>query len=69
MTAEFILVERDGDIATVVLNRPEKLNALIKPMWQQLGEAMRSLSADDSLRCIVLRGAGNNTTQAVVSRE
>ena len=61
MTAEFILVERDGDIATVVLNRPEKLNALIKPMWQQLGEAMRSLSADDSLRCIVLRGAGEKS--------
>jgi enoyl-CoA hydratase/carnithine racemase len=61
MTAEFILVERDGDIATVVLNRPEKLNALIKPMWQQLGEVVRSLSDDDSLRCIVMRGAGDKS--------
>jgi len=61
MTAEFILVERDGDIATVVLNRPEKLNALIKPMWQQLGEVVRSLSDDDGLRCIVLRGAGDKS--------
>ena len=61
MSEEFILVEREGDIATVILNRPEKLNALIKPMWQQLGEVMRSLSDDDSLRCIVLRGAGDRS--------
>lgn len=61
MTAELILVEREEDIATVVLNRPEKLNALTKPMWQQLGQVMRALSADDSLRCIVVRGAGDKS--------
>ena len=61
MSEEFILVEREADIATVILNRPEKLNALIKPMWQLLGEVMRSLSDDDSLRCIVLRGAGDKS--------
>lgn len=53
-----ILLQRDGAIATVVLNRPEKLNALTRPMWQALGETIARLSADDSLRCIVLRGAG-----------
>jgi enoyl-CoA hydratase/carnithine racemase len=57
--ADVILVERDNDIATVVLNRPEKLNALTKPMWQRLGEAMNELSADDSVRCVVVRGAGD----------
>lgn len=56
--AELILVQRDGAIATVVLNRPEKLNALTRPMWRGLGEAITQLSAEDSLRCIVLRGAG-----------
>jgi enoyl-CoA hydratase/carnithine racemase len=56
-----ILVERSGAIATVVLNRAEKLNALTKPMWQALGDAVRTLSADDSLRCIVLRGAGEKS--------
>jgi enoyl-CoA hydratase/carnithine racemase len=55
---ELILVQRDGAIATVVLNRPEKLNALTRPMWQMLGETIARLSTDDSLRCIVLRGAG-----------
>ncbi len=53
-----IVVTRDGAIATVVLNRPEKLNALTKAMWAALGDAIDALSADDSLRCIVLRGAG-----------
>jgi enoyl-CoA hydratase/carnithine racemase len=53
-----VLVERDGSIATVVLNRPDKLNALTRPMWRALGEAVSGLSADDAVRCIVLRGAG-----------
>jgi enoyl-CoA hydratase len=53
-----ILIERDGAIATVILNRPEKLNALTRPMWKRLGEAFEELGADDSVRCIVIRGAG-----------
>lgn len=61
MDDRLILVTRDADdpaIATVTLNRPDKLNALTKPMWQRLGAVMRELSADDALRCVVLRGAG-----------
>ena len=56
--SDTILTQRDGPIATVVLNRPEKLNALTKPMWQRLGETIGGLSADDEIRCIVVRGAG-----------
>jgi enoyl-CoA hydratase len=56
--AETILVERDGPIATVVLNRPEKLNALTRPMWKRLGEVFEDLSAEEAVRCIVIRGAG-----------
>ncbi len=56
-----ILVQRDGAVATVVLNRPDKLNALTKPMWRGLGEAVANLSGDDSVRCIVLRGAGEKS--------
>src|SRR5262245_39648877 len=58
MSDDLILLERDGGIVTVVLNRPAKLNALTKPMWGLLGETFRTLSADDSVRCILLRGAG-----------
>ena len=59
-----ILVTRDDDIATVTLNRPDKLNALNRAMWEGLGDAMRLLSDNDSLRCIVLRGAGGKAFAA-----
>jgi len=58
---EPILVSRDGTIATVVLNRPHKLNALTRPMWQRLGQVFDELSSDDSLRCVVMRGAGTKS--------
>ena len=58
MKSDLIAVTRDGPIATVVLNRPEKLNALTKAMWQQLGETIGELSDDDALRCVIVRGAG-----------
>jgi enoyl-CoA hydratase len=59
-----VYAERDGAIATVVLNRPERMNALDKTMWMQLGAIMRELDADDALRCIVLRGAGGKAFAA-----
>ena len=52
------MVAREGAIATVILNRPEKLNALTKGMWTRLGDVFLELDGDDDLRCIVLRGAG-----------
>jgi enoyl-CoA hydratase len=54
-----ILEQRHGAIATVVLNNPDKLNALNQAMWQRLGNVMCELGAEESLRCIVLRGAGD----------
>ena len=59
-----ILTARDGAIATVTLNKPEKLNALSQAMWARLGEVMRTLDADDSVRCVVLRGAGDKAFAA-----
>jgi len=59
-----VLVTRDGPIATVVLNNPARLNALNKPMWDRLGTTMRELSADEQLRCVVLRGAGDKAFAA-----
>jgi enoyl-CoA hydratase len=56
--SESIAVTREGAIATVVLDRPQKLNALTLTMWRGLGEAVSALSADNDLRCIIVRGAG-----------
>lgn len=63
MTAR-IDMRRDGDIATVVLTNPRKLNALSLSMWQELAAAMRKLSEADDLRCVVLRGAGDEAFAA-----
>jgi enoyl-CoA hydratase len=59
-----ILVARDGGIATVTLSNPERLNALDLGMWKRLGQAMRELDRDKTLRCIVLRGAGEKAFAA-----
>jgi enoyl-CoA hydratase len=59
-----VLLQRDGTIATVVLNNPDKLNALNKTMWVGLGEVMASLSNDETLRAVVLRGAGDKAFAA-----
>lgn len=57
--SDLIRLERDQHIATVELNRPEKLNALTRSMWSGLGDAIESLSGESDIRCIVLRGAGD----------
>ena len=57
-------LRRDGVIATLVLSNPDKLNALSKPMWMRVGELMRELSADLSLRCVVMKGDGGKAFAA-----
>ncbi len=59
-----VLVERDDDIATIILNAPEKLNALGRESWVLLRDAIGALSEDDMLRCVVLRGAGDKAFAA-----
>ena len=62
--SQSVLVERAGDIATVILNAPEKLNALSRGTWERLADVMAGLSAEDDLRCIVVRGAGDRAFAA-----
>jgi enoyl-CoA hydratase/carnithine racemase len=59
-----ILVERNGGVATVTLSNPGKLNAITVAMWRELKRVMDALSADDALRCVVLRGAGDEAFAA-----
>jgi enoyl-CoA hydratase len=53
-----LIVSRQDTIAIVTFNRPEQRNAFDLPMWRGLQTIMQTLSADDELRCVVLRGAG-----------
>lgn len=55
-----LLVERDGPIATLTLNRPSSLNALDPTMVDALVNHTMQLGSDESLRCIVLQGAGDH---------
>jgi enoyl-CoA hydratase/carnithine racemase len=60
-----IIVERDAQqIVTLTLNSPGKMNAMNLGMWQGLGDVFAELDADDAVRCIVLRGAGEKAFSA-----
>ncbi len=60
MTYKAINVERDGQVATVTLNRPEVLNALNQEMISELHEFLDTLSSDKGIRVVILEGAGGN---------
>lgn len=60
MTKPPIVVHRDGAVARVTLNRPEKRNALDLATWRELATTMNALAAEDALRCVVVGGAGGH---------
>jgi enoyl-CoA hydratase len=53
-----VLLDRSGPVATLMLDNPGKLNAINLAMWGQMIDAMKSVAADQSLRVLVVRGAG-----------
>jgi enoyl-CoA hydratase/carnithine racemase len=59
-----IYLEIDAAVATVVLNRPEKLNALDLPQWIRIGELMAEVHEEDAIRCVVVRGADERAFSA-----
>jgi enoyl-CoA hydratase len=58
MTPPAVLYAKDGRIARITLNRPEKLNAINDAMPPELREAVATANADDAVHVIVLAGAG-----------
>jgi enoyl-CoA hydratase/carnithine racemase len=56
--AQPVLLERDGPVAIVRLNRPDKHNAINGAMSAALARTMAEVDADDSIRAIVLTGSG-----------
>lgn len=53
-----VLVHTQDGIATITLNRPEKLNALTRALCEELIAALRAASTDSSIRVLVVTGAG-----------
>src|SRR3954465_6339959 len=60
-TLENLLIERDGPVALVTINRPKVLNALSTQTMDDLRRAMLSLRHDDNVRAIILTGAGEKS--------
>ena len=54
----------EGEIATLTLNNPGKLNAINLAMWQQIAAAVQQVGNDDGIRCLVIRGAGKEAFAA-----
>lgn len=61
MAYENLILERDGAVAVVTINRPKVLNALNSATMEELTAVMGELGADDSVRAIVLTGAGEKS--------
>jgi len=55
---EHLSIERQGAVATLWLDRPEKLNALHRPLWEAIPAAVAGLDQDPGVRVIVLAGRG-----------
>lgn len=58
MSDAAILLRREGAIARLTLNRPDRLNSFTLAMLGELSEALSEIDADDGLRAVVLTGAG-----------
>ena len=56
-----ILQRRDGSIAHIIFNQPEKRNAVSLEMWTAVDEAINKLATDQSVRVLMLSGAGGKS--------
>src|SRR6185503_13707924 len=61
MTFENLLLERDGAIAVLTINRPKVLNALSTQTIDELRRVMLSVRHDDGIRAVILTGAGEKS--------
>jgi enoyl-CoA hydratase len=61
MSFQNILISHDSNIATLTINRPEKLNALNKETINELSRAFKQLEADPAIRAILLTGSGEKS--------
>ena len=65
MQATTITLEREGPVAILVLDRPDKANAMEEAMWHELREAMRHADETPEIRVVVLKGAGRHFTAGI----
>lgn len=61
MNYENILIEKEDNLATIIINRPQSLNALNAQTIKELGQALDELNADKNCRAIILTGSGEKS--------
>jgi enoyl-CoA hydratase len=64
MAYKYILLEKEGGVAILTMNRPDKLNALNRQLTTELHDAVKQMSADEAIGCIVITGAGERAFSA-----
>ncbi len=69
MSDQIVLVEKQDAVALVTLNRPDALNALSTALRAEICKTFRELAKDDSIRAVVLTGAGRAFTAGVDLKE
>jgi len=60
MSAKYIRLQRDGTIATLTIDRPERRNAITNEMMEEIERVARSFSQDEQTRAIIIRAEGND---------
>lgn len=68
-TAGRVRLQRDGQLAWVTLSHPGRLNAITVGMWRELRDVFTRIAADDTLRCVIVRGEGGNFAAGADIRE
>jgi enoyl-CoA hydratase/carnithine racemase len=63
--SDTLLREQHGGVLQLTLNRPQKKNAIDNPLWRAIGAAFAEAAADDSVRCVLLTGAGESFSAGV----
>ncbi len=59
-----VTYEVDGQIATLTVNRPEKMNAMTDAMYAAIGDAVRAAEGDREVRAMIVTGAGTTAFSA-----
>jgi len=62
--SDYILVQHEAPLATIIFNRPDRRNAISYGMWRELASTLADLDSDQDIRTIVFAGAGDEAFSA-----
>ena len=62
LDSTFLKVERDGPVARILLNRPDKANSMTPDFWADMPRVVDALARDETVRCSIVAGEGKHFT-------